>query len=80
MLGKLPMKKRFFLVTEVVLISCAILFSQSKYSVQDTLIDGHSFQVKINKKTGAIHRIYGLKNFAEKNGKINEQNNKELLK
>ncbi len=68
------MIKKLISLVLTLLLSSVFLFSQSKYSVIDTLIDGHSVQMKMNNKTGAIHRIYGLRNFAEKNEKITEQN------
>lgn len=83
--------KKFILVAGTLWLSFSFLFSQSAYSVKDTLINGNSVQMKINNKTGAAYQIYGLRNFADKNVKITRQNieslsakflqnNKKLLK
>ena len=75
--------KKIYAPFVLVLLCTTLIFAQSQtsllaYSKKDTIIDGQSYKMKINKKTGAIHRIYGLKNFAEPNTNINEQNIREL--
>jgi len=70
--------KKLIVVIYALLLSFSFLFSQTAFSVKDTLVNGNFVQIKINNKTGAIHRVYGLGNITDEKIKINEQNVENL--
>jgi cytoplasmic iron level regulating protein YaaA (DUF328/UPF0246 family) len=70
--------KKLIVVVGILLLSSNFLFSQTAFSVKDTLVNGNSVQVKINNKTGAVHQVYGLGNISDEKIKVNTQNIENL--
>lgn len=70
--------KKFIVVVGTLLLSFSFLFSQTAFSIKDTLVNGNFVQVKINNKTGAVHQVYGLGNITSEKIKIDRQNIENL--
>jgi len=60
------LKKQLFVVMVFVLFVNSIQ-AKSLYVKKDTTIAGENAVLKIDKKTGAVKRIYGIKKFSDKN-------------
>jgi len=68
--------KNFFTTSILILLTSFFSESFAQYTWVDTTdSEGNAIRMKVNSKTGAPHRLYGLKvNFNNRYGHITEQN------
>jgi len=72
------MIEKLILIFGTIFLNLNLLFSQTAFSSKDTLLNGNSVKMEINKKTGAVHWVTGLGNITDKKIKINNQNIENL--